>query len=72
MFKKVGRAAERLFRESKTSRQEAVSAVEVSAAITASGTKESKENSAPASRNMLEVAKKLDDVLTALEISGKQ
>jgi hypothetical protein len=71
MFKKAGKAAEGLFRKSKASRQLTVAAIEGSTEATTSGTKESRENSAPASRNVLEVARKLDDVLTALETSGK-
>jgi hypothetical protein len=71
MFKKAVKVAEGPFRKSHASRQTAAALGQGSAEVNASGTTESRENYAPASRNIVEVAKKLDDVFTAVGPSGE-
>ncbi|KAK0710602.1 Alpha/Beta hydrolase protein [Lasiosphaeris hirsuta] len=67
MKKVLGKAAGSFFK-SHSSRQIAIASTEASAEAAASGpTTESKENSAPASRNVVEVARKLDDILSSLD-----
>jgi len=70
MLKKAGSHVEKLFRKSHTSRQATEGALNASATAAASGTTESKENSAPATRNVIELVKKLDEVIAGLGTSG--
>jgi len=66
MKKVLGKAAGSLFK-SHSSRRIAIASTEGSAKAAASGpTTESRENSAPASRNVVEVARKFDDILCSL------
>ncbi len=61
---------EKLFRKSHASRQATEGALNASATTAASGTTESKENSAPATRNVIELVKKFDEVIAGLGTSG--
>jgi hypothetical protein len=70
MLKKTGSRVERLFRKSHTSRQATEGGLNASATAAASGTTESKENSAPATRNAIELVKKFDEVIAGLGTSG--
>jgi hypothetical protein len=70
MLKKAGSRVERLFRKSHTSRQAMEGGLNASATAAASGTTESKENSAPATRNAIELVKKFDEVIAGLGTSG--
>ncbi|KAF0634750.1 hypothetical protein FPSE5266_20417 [Fusarium pseudograminearum] len=66
MLKKAGSRIEKLFRKSRTSRQATERGLNVSAIAAASGTTESKGNSAPATRNAVELVKKFDEVIAGL------
>jgi hypothetical protein len=66
MLKKAGK----LFRKSHTSRQATDIGLNASATTAASGTAESKGNSAPATRNVIELVKKIDEVITGLGTTG--
>ncbi len=70
MLKKAGSHAGRLFRKSHTSRQATEGVLNASATAAASGTTESKGNSAPATRNAIELVKKFDEVIAGLGTSG--
>ncbi|KIL84691.1 alpha beta-hydrolase [Fusarium avenaceum] len=66
MLKKAVSPIKKLFRKSHTSRQAAERALDVLANAAASGTTESKGNSAPATRNAAELVKKFDEVIAGL------
>ncbi len=70
MLKKAGSHAGKLFRKSHTSRQATEGMLNASATAAASGTTESKGNSAPATRNAIELVKKFDEVMAGLGTSG--
>jgi hypothetical protein len=70
MLRKAGSHVEKLFRKSHSSRQATEGALNASATAAASGTTESKGNSAPATRNTIELVKKFDEVIAGLGTSG--
>lgn len=70
MLKKAVSPIEKLFRKSHTSRQATERSLDVLATAAASGTTESKGNSAPATRNAVELVKKFDEVIAGLGSSG--
>ena len=70
MLKKAGSRVEGLFRKSHTSRQATEGVLSASATAAASGTTESRGNSAPATRNAIELVKKFDEVIAGLGTSG--
>ncbi len=71
MLKKAGSHVERLFHKSHTSRQGTEEVLNASAIAAASGTTESKGNSAPATRNAIELVQKFDEVIAGLGTSGR-